>query len=968
MQYNIEELKKKYNVQPVAPTGSSSNTGGYDVEALKAKYVNPQPVAQQQALPKTGFIQDVKDSFNERKTNIQGIISEGLQGVRQNLPVAGQVAGFVGDVAGDAIINTGKVLLPKFAENVIASGAKKVFDSHPVQSVASTYGNVKSKFPESTRAVESVLNIASLLPGGAITKAGAVKTVDTTLSTVLPKAKAIFEPSTKALEQKVVTQFEKGVKPLLNARSTPEMVKKYKNNIVSATKVIADNKNNLSFIDDIGDVTVGKNPQTLQQLSEAVDQTKKSVFSEYNALTKQSGKKGLTVKTDNIADELDFVIADEALQISNPTAVQYAKDLKDRLSYRELSPEVTENVIKNYNESLKAFYKNPSYDNASKASIDALIVNKLRQQLDEGITNLTGEQYQVLKNKYGALKTIENDVLKATLRDARKNNKGLIDFTDIFSGGNVVAGILSMNPTMIAQGTASRGFKEYYKYLNSPNRAVKKMFNSTEKLNQRSIPKTDLTKSPNTVSESLLKTAPSTNIPTIPNNIDIPTTIPPTKSKSIPLKNNQSGMIKIGDNKESLVATHNISIEKFLKGSKQGGFANPSMAIFDSKHGFNNFGEISLLGSKDLIAKGKTFASDVYSPRYPRVEVVAQDLKPIENILKRFEKETGDYVYNLDKDNIVESLLDSPLTKASYLDSKNIEIPKVLDKDGRVNYYDTKKSIQKVIDDKQLHPDYIKYATEIVQLGGAKERIWTGSDKMGRNKYVPNTLENASKVMNKEKIRGGENFFPSLGSIRANVSKELKTFKSIKDSKDLLKTGDEFTKIREVYEKTFDDVVDSLSKYGNSTEKNSFIKNSRERDGISNYLATGNKKDLSYSFKDIPEIELQKLDDIRIELQSMPTEYFETKFKRPVKINEFSHAVIPNDTPKEVLDILKENNISFTKYKSGDDADRLKIIKQLKDNKQIDTFGKVGVNPLTVGAGVTALGAGGMYLNNKDKK
>lgn len=438
------------------------------------------------------------------------------------------------------------------------------------------------------------------------------------------------------------------------------------------------------------------------------------------------------------------------------------------------------------------------------------------------------------------------------------------------------------------------------------------------------------------------------------------------KSYVRPKLNKQAGFISTGG-KESLVATHNISIEKLLKANKQGGFANPSMAIFDSEHGFSNFGEISLIGNKNLISKGKTFASDVYSPRYPRVEVFAQDLKPIENVLKRFEKETGDYIYNLDKDNIVESLLDSPLAKASYLDSKGIEIPKVLDKDGRVNYYDTKKALQKVIDDKQLYPDYVKHATEIAQSGNMKERIWTGSDKMGRNKYVPNTLENASKVMNKEKIRGGENFFPSLGSIRANVSKELKTLKSIKDNKELLKTGDEFTKIREIYEKTFDDVVESLSKYGNSTEKNTFIKNSVERDGISNYLATGNKNELSYSFKDIPESELQKLDDIKVELQSMPTEYFETKFRRPVKINEFSHAVIPNDTPKEVLDILDNNNIKYTKYKTGDDAERLRIIKELKDNKQIDTFGKVGLNPLTVGAGATAAIAGGMSMT-KDKK
>jgi len=66
------------------------------------------------------------------------------------------------------------------------------------------------------------------------------------------------------------------------------------------------------------------------------------------------------------------------------------------------------------------------------------------------------------------------------LVDARKNKKGFFDLTDVLTGGEITAGVLSGNPTMIAKGFAGRGIKEYIKLLNDPNRIVKKMFSKLE--------------------------------------------------------------------------------------------------------------------------------------------------------------------------------------------------------------------------------------------------------------------------------------------------------------------------------------------------------------------------------------------------------------------------------------------------------------------------------------------------------
>ena len=67
-------------------------------------------------------------------------------------------------------------------------------------------------------------------------------------------------------------------------------------------------------------------------------------------------------------------------------------------------------LIENYNNELQSFYRNPSYNQASRVAIDAAVVRNLRTALDEVVTKATGTKYQALRNQYGALKTIENDV------------------------------------------------------------------------------------------------------------------------------------------------------------------------------------------------------------------------------------------------------------------------------------------------------------------------------------------------------------------------------------------------------------------------------------------------------------------------------------------------------------------------------------------------------------------------------
>ncbi|WP_395019793.1 hypothetical protein [Dongia sp.] len=373
--------------------------------------------------------------------------------------------------AGGILKTIGKVISKPFKAATDALSDTKLFKE-------------AAQYPEHTRTLEDFLSAGGSL--GEI--AGTVLGADGAAATAAKSAAAVRSLTTKseeAIERSIVTNYEKGVKPGLAGRNTNAKQAQYREDIIEGAKTIRDNKLNLELTGEPANAFEGSGqvPTSLQGLSDAIEQTKRVIFDQYDGLATRAGNKGLELSTEPIGTELDAVIGSKSLALTNPRAIAYAKELKQR--YGEigtLDAKTAQEVIQNYNKSLEAFYRNPSYDTASQAAIDAMVANKLRQALDDGISGITGEQYSALKRQYGSLKSIEKDVVKAALRDARKNTKGLIDFADIFSGGQVVNGILSLNPHVIASGAAQKAITEFYKYLNDPNRAIERMFKEVDKL------------------------------------------------------------------------------------------------------------------------------------------------------------------------------------------------------------------------------------------------------------------------------------------------------------------------------------------------------------------------------------------------------------------------------------------------------------------------------------------------------
>jgi len=429
-----------------------------------------------------GFFSRVGEDISKRWQNIKNIDAPttGLA----SLWATGEVAGLGADVIGQGLKSAYKTAMPQVAQDVIAEGAKNVgeFYAKPIGAVAEGYNELKSKYPNLVRSGEAVANIGQFIPMAKGTQLVGKEA----LNVAGDVAYSVGKEAEQQIANTVKTGINKAIRPTVVGKGNAPQIAQYYNRATDAVKNIVANRANLELTDASGNIVKNALPRTLSQFSEAIDQTKKIIFKQYDDLARQAGEEGAFVSLKPVSKELARLANDKVMNDLYPNVTSYISQRAVSLSERgAYTAEQAQEAIRLMNKSLEAFYKNPSFETASRASVDAMVVNHLRKGLDDVIEKTTGAGYQELKNSYGSLKAIEKEVAHRAVVDARKNVKGLIDFTDIFTGGELVAGLATMNPAMIARAGVQRGIMSWYKRITSPNYHVNQMFSSVEDISKR---------------------------------------------------------------------------------------------------------------------------------------------------------------------------------------------------------------------------------------------------------------------------------------------------------------------------------------------------------------------------------------------------------------------------------------------------------------------------------------------------
>ena len=275
----------------------------------------------------------------------------------------------------------------------------------------------------------------------------------------------------------------------------------------------------------------------------------------------------------------------------------------------------------------------------------------------------------------------------------------------------------------------------------------------------------------------------------------------------------------------------------------------------------------------------------------------------------------------------------------------------LLDKDGKPKAEDVKKVVEQMVkehnDTKKydfylskvkasnyvnkngLYADYIRWQENKLDEFGTKNRIFRGYKKDGSRKYVPETLENVSKAMREEadgQTNGGE--YTSFGSFIAKLASRVDSTGEMRANKDKLSYNED----KEAFYEKWQDVYYDLAKF---LYNDVFYGEQRLHDIV---LQPDPKKyaKKEYGITLTPSF-MKKLDSLKNAVQNdLKSAYFETKFNRPVHLNEFVAAVVPNNLGEDVRKGLEESGLSLYDYDPEKEGDRKRAFNEaINSNNEI---------------------------------
>lgn len=311
---------------------------------------------------------------------------------------------------------------------------------------------------------------------GLVTGAGGYG-VKTGAQKVLSAISPTYKSSNLAdkFEQTVQEGFSKGVKPSVNSTADKKAVE--------AVATIIDNKATVLLPDKDGNL-VSRLPKNNQEFADAIGQVKKSLFQRYNFLNKAANDTGAKIELSPVAERIERVINAPEIRDVRPDVYNYGKKFADTLRQRGVySLEDSQDVIAALNSDAQGFFKNLNATDKPKGALAASIAETLRKVQSKTIQSLNGAggDWVHLRRQYGALESVEKDVLHRALVQARR---GPVSIFDLFQAGNAgdVARILVGDFSGAAKGLISGTVTRILKNANDPDKIIAKMFKEAGKL------------------------------------------------------------------------------------------------------------------------------------------------------------------------------------------------------------------------------------------------------------------------------------------------------------------------------------------------------------------------------------------------------------------------------------------------------------------------------------------------------
>lgn len=245
----------------------------------------------------------------------------------------------------------------------------------------------------------------------------------------------------------------------------------------------------------------------------------------------------------------------------------------------------------------------------------------------------------------------------------------------------------------------------------------------------------------------------------------------------------------------------------------------------------------------------------------------------------------------------------------------------------KYDFYLSKVKASNYVNKNGLYDDYIRWQENKLDEFGTKNRIFRGYKNDGSRKYVPETLENVSKAMREDadgQTNGSE--YTSFGSFIAKLASRVDSTDEMRANKDKLSSNKDKEEFYEKWESVYYDLAKSLY-------NDVFYGEQRLHDIVSQADPRKYAKK-EYGITLTPSF-MKKLDSLKNAVQNeLKSAYFETKFNRPVHLNEFVAAVVPNNLGKDVRKGLEKSGLTLYDYDPQVEGDRQRAFDEAVSSKE----------------------------------
>ena len=410
-----------------------------------------------------------------------------------------------------------------------------------------------------------------------------------------------------------------------------------------------------------------------------------------------------------------------------------------------------------------------------------------------------------------------------------------------------------------------------------------------------------------------------------------------------------------------LIVTHNISADGIMHADKMGGLPLASVAVAKQSNPLTNFGEVTLIGSRNYIDpkgvnKAQVFGSDIYSPRYPRIsyQYSAKDQKALFNRFEKSAKEIEDrsfdydFTQGLEDTGAKQAMLDSDAVKHQFLKEHNIPYEKAyrdIPKSVHADYPSIQKAIKAGISEEDISSIESADKFEGLFREFIKDYIKDIESRVSPSPLLKNVIVRAKQALDGDKY-----------AVRTFAESRVKEGLKLQESKKVLDQPETLSNMRKAvseHNDAFRDYVDSIVETMPVKEK---IWNGTDSHGNNKYVAHTIENVVKKLKKDLRGGESFNYGMPNVRAAVTP------KFKSIADIQANKHRIVSKEEFETARDALEKEGDLLANKLGVSTLDIYDVLWNAIDENTSKAFGYAGIkdtqeNRMAVGAFLNQLKA-----------